>query len=105
MQTRQPMKTRPTTLGLTLGRLALVALFTAPAAVSVTALRQQAATAPHSAKIWVGRNAEFEAYIRGAPIDHIDEVPIGVTHPKRAFFKTGGLVESAAWKILPPGRP
>jgi hypothetical protein len=66
---------------------------------------QAAATAEKSARIWEGRNAEFEAYIRDAPIDHIDEVPIGVTHPKRAFFKPGGLVESVAWKILPPGRP
>jgi hypothetical protein len=48
---------------------------------------------------------EFEAYIRDTPIDHIEEVPIGVTHPKRAYFKSGGLVESVAWKILPPGRP
>ena len=66
---------------------------------------QVAAPAEKSARIWEGRNAEFEAYIRDAPIDHIDEVPIGVTHPKRAFFKAGGLVESVAWKILPPGRP
>jgi hypothetical protein len=55
--------------------------------------------------IWVGHAAEFESFMRDAPIDRIDEVPIGVTHPKRAFFKPGGLVESAAWKILPPGRP
>jgi hypothetical protein len=65
----------------------------------------QTAVANHSAKIWEGRNAEFEAYIREAPVDHIDEVPIGVTHPKRAYFKPGGLVESIAWKLLPPGRP
>lgn len=67
----------------------------------------QAATAPAagSAKIWEGREAEFETFMRTAEIDHFDTVPIGVTHPKRAFFKPGGLVASAAWKVLPPGRP
>ena len=40
-----------------------------------------------------------------AEIDHFDSVPLGVTHPKRAFFKPGGLVASVAWKVLPPGRP
>ena len=28
-----------------------------------------------------------------------------MTHPKRAFFKPGGLVASVAWKVLPPGQP
>jgi hypothetical protein len=65
------------------------------------------ATAPAtgSAKVWEGRESEFEEYLRTADIDHFDTVPIGVTHPKRAFFKPGGLVASAAWKVLPPGRP
>jgi hypothetical protein len=77
------------------------------APVQLTA-RQAAAVAPaanRSAKIWEGRNAEFEAFIREAPIDRFEEVPIGVTHPKRAYFKPGGLVASVAWKVLPPGRP
>src|SRR5262245_26703167 len=65
----------------------------------------QTATAEKSSRIWDGRNAEFEAFIRDAPIDHIDDVPLGVTHPKRAYFKSGGLAESVAWKVLPPGRP
>ena len=67
----------------------------------------QAVAAPstQSAKVWEGRNAEFEAYMRTAVIDRVAEVPLGVTHPKRAFFKPGGLVASAAWKVLPPGRP
>jgi hypothetical protein len=69
---------------------------------------QGVAVAPaerQSARIWEGRNAEFEAFIRDAPIDRFEIVPIGVTHPKRAYFKAGGLVESVAWKVLPPGRP
>ena len=85
-------------------------LFTVPSRVtanaSPVAWPLQAVAAPSTqARIWEGRNAEFETYIRDAPIDHFAEVPIGVTHPKRAYFKPGGLVASVAWKVLPPGRP
>jgi hypothetical protein len=66
---------------------------------------QAVAVERKSARIWEGHNADFEAYIREAPIDRIEPVPIGVTHPKRAYFKAGGLVDSVAWKVLPPGRP
>ena len=66
--------------------------------------RQSAAPAA-SAKIWEGRNAEFETFIATAPLDRFEEIPIGVTNPRRAFFKPGGLVESVAWKVLPTGRP
>jgi hypothetical protein len=68
-------------------------------------LQAAASTPAGSAKIWEGRNAEFEEYLRTAEIDRIEDVPIGVTHPKRAFFKPGGPVASAAWKVLRPGRP
>jgi len=72
-------------------------------------LAQAAAVAPAAdrptARIWEGRNAEFEQFIREAPITRIEAVPIGVTHPRRAHFAPGGLVESVAWKVLPPGRP
>jgi hypothetical protein len=65
----------------------------------------QAAPTAVSAKIWLGRNAEFEDFLRKTPFTKISEVPIGVTRPKRGYFAPGGLAESAAWKILPPGRP
>jgi len=68
-------------------------------------LQAAASTPALSAKIWEGRNAEFEEYIRTAEIDHFDDISLGVTHPKRAYFKPGGLVASVAWKVLPPGRP
>lgn len=86
--------------------LAVVWLMLASAVrIPVAAWGQAAALEVKSARIWDGRNVEFEAFIRDAPIDRIEEVPLGVTHPKRAYFKPGGLVVSAAWKILPPGRP
>lgn len=58
-----------------------------------------------SANIWEGRHAEIEEFLRSAPFVKIEEVPIGVTRPKRGYFEPGGLVASAAWKLLPPGRP
>jgi len=88
--------------------IALLLLFVAPRhipATSASTSSQAAATTSRSAKIWEGRNAEFEAFIRDTPIDRFEDVPIGVTKPKRAYFKTGGLVDSVAWKVLPPGRP
>ena len=56
------------------------------------------------ARAWVGRYAELEEYFRTAPIERIEEVPIGVTKPKRAFFAPGGLVSSVTFKRLPMGR-
>lgn len=53
---------------------------------------------------WVDHEPGVEAYLRSATVTKMDSVPIGVTRPKRAFFTPGGLVASAAWKPLPPGR-
>ena len=80
----------------------------APIVATAALLAQAAAVAPaahRSARVWEGRYAEFEQFIRDAPIERFEIVPVGVTHPKRAYFKPGGLVESVAWKVLPPGRP
>jgi hypothetical protein len=73
-----------------------------PADGAGVALQTSEAPAPASAKVWEGRAAEFEAFITTAPIDHFEPIPVGVTHPRRAFFKPGGLAESVAWKVLPP---
>jgi hypothetical protein len=70
-----------------------------------TAASAPAAAPATSARIWEGRNAEFEEFMRTAPFSRFEEVPVGVTHPKRAYYDTGGLVASVAWKVLPPGRP
>ncbi|HVL65978.1 MAG TPA: hypothetical protein VM364_01820 [Vicinamibacterales bacterium] len=72
--------------------------------VSATAAWQEAPARAASAKIWEGRNAEFEEFIRKAPFQRFEDVPIGVTRPRRGYFDPGGLVESVAWKVLPPGR-
>jgi hypothetical protein len=74
---------------------------TPPAQAPVAA----APAAVGSAKIWPGREAEIEDYLRTSPFTRVEDVPIGVTKPRRGYFAEGGLVVSAAWKVLRPGRP
>jgi hypothetical protein len=90
------------------------AMLTAAFFVGVQSLAAQApapsepAAAPAvpatGAKIWVGHHAEFEEYLRTAPIERVTRVPVGVTKPERAFFAPGGLVASAIVKHLPMRR-
>jgi hypothetical protein len=54
-------------------------------------------------RAWVGNEQTAEAFLKSAEIARIDEVPIGVTRPKRAFFAQATPVRSAAWKPLRPG--
>ena len=65
---------------------------------------QTPAPASVGAKTWVGRYAELEEYLRTAPIERVEDVPLGVTKPKRAFFAPGGPVASVSFKHLPMGR-
>ena len=71
----------------------------APAATAATA-----AAATVGAKCWIGRYAEFEDYLRQAPIERQAELPVGVTKSDRVFFAPGGLAASATAKYLPMGR-
>jgi hypothetical protein len=72
-------------------------------ALSVS-LAAQSAPAGGSSRVWQGRHAEIEEFLRITPFAKVQEVPIGVTKPMRGYFPEGGLVRSAAWKQLPPGR-
>jgi len=76
----------------------------APAPPPATAQTTVSAPAALGAKIWIGRHAEFEDYLRTAPIERVDKVPIGVTKPERGFFAPGGLAASGAVKHLPMGQ-
>jgi hypothetical protein len=67
----------------------------APAAVPVSAV---------SSKVWLGREAEFEAFLKTAAIDHEESIPVGVTKPRHVFFAPGGLAASAVFKALQPSR-
>jgi hypothetical protein len=60
--------------------------------------------APVGAKIWIGHYGEFEEYLKSAKVVRIEDVPVGVTKPKRAFFEPGGLARAAVVKHLPMGQ-
>ncbi len=62
------------------------------------------AAAPTGAKVWIGQEAAIEQYLRTAPIQREEAVPVGVTHPEHVFFRPGGLVGGAVVKHLPTGR-
>jgi hypothetical protein len=55
------------------------------------------------AKVWIGKYDEYEQYIKTASIDREKDIPVGVTHPKHAFFTPGGLAEGVAVKNLGTG--
>jgi hypothetical protein len=80
--------------------LTLVALASAESPPAVPALPETPAA---SSKVWIGRYAEYEEFLKTAPIERLTAVPIGVTHPRRAHFAPGGLAASAAVKHLQPG--
>ncbi len=56
-----------------------------------------------SSKVWIGRYGEFEDFLKTAPIVRMQDIGVGVTHPRRAFFAPGGPAASAVVKNLPPG--
>lgn len=55
-------------------------------------------------KVWLGREAEFEEFLRKAEVDRVDNVPVGVTKPRRAFVKGEGPARSFVFKNLMPSR-
>lgn len=62
------------------------------------------ASASQGSKVWIGHEAEFEAFLKSAKIERLEKVPVGVTAPRRGYFAPGGLAESAVFKPLAPGR-
>jgi hypothetical protein len=62
------------------------------------------APAPASSKIWIGRHAEIEAYLKSASVTGMEELKIGVTRPRRAKLAPGGPIDAMAWKPIRPGR-
>jgi hypothetical protein len=75
----------------------------APAALQPAVAAASVSEQPSGAKIWIGRYGEFEDYLRTAAIAKVGDIPVGVTHPKRAFFAAGGIAGSAALKHLDTG--
>jgi len=62
------------------------------------------AAAPATAKVWIDDRVSLEEFVRTAKVARVVDVGLGVTNPKRAYFAPGGLVASASWKPLRPGR-
>jgi hypothetical protein len=91
-------------LGLVICVAPALAVAQAPAPPAPAAADAAPAPAPTGAKVWIGRYAEFEEFLRTAPIERVERVPLGVTRPERCFFAPGGLAASAAVKHLPMGR-
>ena len=60
--------------------------------------------AVEGSKNWIGREAEFEAFLRDVKVMRMVDVPVGVTKPKRAFVAPGGLAGSFVFKALMPSR-
>ena len=81
----------------------LAALLAVLAAWPVLAQQPEAPAAGACAKIWLGREAELEAYLKTAKIDRMEDIPLGVTKPSRAFLAPGGPFGSMAWKSHRPG--
>ena len=55
-------------------------------------------------KVWLGREAEFEAFLKTPRSTRRRAIPVGVTRPRRVFFAPGGLAAAAVFKPLQPGR-
>ena len=67
---------------------------------------QVAIPAPDATKCaihWTGHEAEIEQYLTAAKVTKMEDVPIGVTKPQRAYLEPGGPAARFAWKPLRPG--
>jgi hypothetical protein len=62
------------------------------------------AAAPVSARTWIGHAAEIENYLRTVPILKLQDLSVGVTHPRKATLPPGGPMQYLAWKVIPPAR-
>jgi len=62
-----------------------------------------AAEEADGAKVWIGREAEFEDFLARAEVTAMEPIGVGVTNPWRVDLEPGGLVERFAWKPIKPG--
>ena len=62
------------------------------------------APAPADSRIWIGRYAEFEQFLRTANIERYKTTEVGVLAPRHGYFTPGGLANGAAVKNVSPGK-
>jgi hypothetical protein len=76
----------------------------APAPPFTPAAERRDAAVPSvpSGRVWIGREHEFEEFIRTAPIVRVRDLPAGVTRSVRAYFAPGGLAGSVVFKTMSP---
>jgi Phosphatidylinositol 3- and 4-kinase len=55
-----------------------------------------------TSKIWLGRHAAFEQFLRTAEIVEARDIPKATTRPRHAFFAPGGLAAGAIIKAIKP---
>jgi hypothetical protein len=85
-------------------RLMFSALVAVAVAVPLAQTPAPPAPAPaQSSKVWVGHYAEYEAFLKTAPILRLEGISVGVTSPHHALFDAAGLAKGAAWKPIKPG--
>jgi hypothetical protein len=75
-----------------------------PALLLIASTLTAAQEAPPAAPPWLGAGDAIAEYIRGAKIQKVENIPIGVTKPQRAILAPGGPIGSVVVKDLPPGR-
>ena len=82
------------------GGVGILAFFLSSAALIAQA---PAAADDVGSKVWIGKAKEYEDYLRTAEVVKMEEVGLGVTHPRHAHLAPGGLCEGMAWKPIRPG--
>ena len=83
-------------------KVPVYAVLTAILALANPSVRAHDAQAAQCSLSWVGNESAIEDFMRKADIQKLEDVPIGVTKPRRAVFAAGGPVARAAWKALAP---
>ncbi len=81
--------------------LVLIALGVLASAIAPAAVAQESAA--ESARTWLGQAEEIEAFLKTAEVIELEDIPTGVTKPRKAILGLGGPAEAFAWKDIKPG--
>jgi len=64
----------------------------------------QAAQTATNAKTWLDNPKAVEDYLKSAEVVSMEELKVGVTHPRKAKLAPGGPCDAFAFKAIQPGR-
>jgi hypothetical protein len=62
------------------------------------------APAATNVKTWLDNPKAYEDYLKSAEVVSIEDLKVGVTHPRKAKLAPGGLFDAFAFKSIQPGR-